>query len=288
MKKLAVDLLPPATLAAVVAFWGFAPASWVEGAWTLTWVNTAIALFVLALEQVFERNPGWRMNRRELVTDLFYFALFSTAISAASRILADEPMRAAKDALGIATPWAGQLPFLAQVALVVFLSEFGQYWMHRLMHNVTPFWLTHAPHHHITQLNAMKGAVGNPIELFLISLSVVALFDFSLRAELCAFAVTATISTFNHANVRSDPPLFYAFFFTTIRHHSLHHSVRYEDTRCNYGNSLILLDRVFGTYREGESTVVGQDDRKRLSIVEQWVFPFRPLIAWASGRGSAV
>ncbi|MFX8393415.1 hypothetical protein ABTL67_20140, partial [Acinetobacter baumannii] len=76
---LAVDLLPPATLAAVVAFWGFAPASWVEGAWTLTWVNTAIALFVLALEQVFERNPGWRMNRRELVTDLFYFALFSTA-----------------------------------------------------------------------------------------------------------------------------------------------------------------------------------------------------------------
>ncbi|MFX8895292.1 hypothetical protein ABTM96_19360, partial [Acinetobacter baumannii] len=93
-----------------------------------------------------------RMNRRELVTDLFYFALFSTAISAASRILADEPMRATKDALGIATPWAGQLPFLAQVALVVFLSEFGQYWMHRLMHNVTPFWLTHAPHHHITQL----------------------------------------------------------------------------------------------------------------------------------------
>jgi sterol desaturase/sphingolipid hydroxylase (fatty acid hydroxylase superfamily) len=78
--------------------------------------------------------------------------------------------------------------------------------------------------------------------------------------------------------VRSDPPLFYSFFFTTIRNHSLHHSVPYEDTRCNYANSLILIDRVFGTYREGEADVVGQDERKRLSIWEQFLFPFRPVI----------
>ena len=50
----------------------------------------------------------------------------------------------------------------------------------------------------------------------------------------------------------------------------------YEDTRCNYGNSVIFWDRVFGTYREGESAVVGQDDRKRLSIREQWLFPVLP------------
>jgi hypothetical protein len=35
---------------------------------------------------------------------------------------------------------------------------------------------------------------------------------------------------------------------------------------------------VFGTYKEGESEVVGQDDRKRLSIREQWLFPFMPLL----------
>ncbi|RZM18242.1 MAG: fatty acid hydroxylase family protein, partial [Sphingomonas sp.] len=83
-----------------------------------------------------------------------------------------------------------------------------------------------------------------------------------------------------HANVRADPPRWYAFFFTTIRNHSLHHTaLSYEDTRCNYGNSLILLDRLFGTYRDGESAVVGQDDRKRLTIWEQWMFPARPVIA---------
>ena len=66
----------------------------------------------------------------------------------------------------------------------------------------------------------------------------------------------------------------FSFFFTTIRHHSLHHTaLSYEDTRCNYGNSVILWDRVFGTFKEGESEVVGQDDRRRLSIKEQFLFP---------------
>jgi sterol desaturase/sphingolipid hydroxylase (fatty acid hydroxylase superfamily) len=130
----------------------------------------------------------------------------------------------------------------------------------------------------------MKGAVGNPLELFLISLSVVALFDLPMAAEFCAFNVLTVISTFAHANVRSDPPIWYSFFFTTIRHHSLHHSVVYDDTRCNYGNSLILLDRIFGTYREGESAIVGQDDRKRLSIWEQFTFPARPVIEKVKAR----
>jgi sterol desaturase/sphingolipid hydroxylase (fatty acid hydroxylase superfamily) len=248
-------------------------------------VSVFVTAVILALEWVNERHAGWRLNRREFATDLFYFVLGYSAIAWFTSKLAEDPLKAAKHSFGITTEWAMHLPFLAQVALVVFLIEFGQYWMHRLMHNWQPFWLTHAPHHHITQLNAMKGAVGNPVELFLISLSVVALFDLPLAAEFCAFNVLTVISTFAHANVRSDPPRFYSFFFTTIRHHSLHHTaLSYEDTRCNYGNSLILLDRIFGTYREGESAVVGQDDRKRLSIWEQTIFPARPLIERVKAR----
>jgi hypothetical protein len=95
------------------------------------------------------------------------------------------------------------------------------------------------------------------------------------------------VSTFAHANVRSDPPIWYSFFFTTIRHHSLHHSTDYDSTRGNYGNSLILLDRIFGTYRDGESVLVGQDDRKRLSIREQTLFPFQSMIDAYKARRAA-
>ncbi|WP_374944570.1 sterol desaturase family protein [Sphingomonas sp.] len=287
MKKTVVNLLPPLTVAAVVSFWAFAPAALLAKPWLLVVTSALITAFVQALEWVAERHTGWRLDRREFFTDLFYVVLGSTVIAWATTTLAEGPLHAAKVSLGLTTAWAMHVPFLAQVALVVVLIEFGQYWMHRLMHNVMPFWLVHAPHHHITQLNAMKGYVGNPIELFLISLSVVALFDLPLAAVFCGLNVLGVVSTFAHANVRADPPIWYGFVFTTIRHHSLHHSTVHEDTRCNYGNSLILLDRIFGTYRDGEANVVGQDDRRRLSIPEQFLFPAQPLVARLKARRTA-
>ncbi|MFC3215129.1 sterol desaturase family protein [Novosphingobium panipatense] len=284
VKQTVFDLLPPAYLVLITCFWAFAPA-WLTGAaWTLPVTSLVITLSVLGLEWVNERHAGWRLNTREFLTDMFYVALGATAIAWANAELAEGPLKALKETLGLTTPWAMQLPFLVQVAMVVLVIEFGQYWMHRLMHNVTPLWLTHAPHHHLTQLNAAKGYVGNPIELFLISLSVLALFDLPATAIFCGINILGAISTFAHANVRADPPPFYSFFFTTIRHHSLHHSTDYESTRCNYANSLILLDRLFDTYREGEASVVGQDDLRRLSIREQFVFPFQPVIAWIRAR----
>jgi len=287
IKTTLINLIPPATLVAVVLFWGLAPEAVVEYPWTLVFAGVAIMAWIQGLEWFFERHEGWRLNRREFATDVFYVVLSYTAIAWVSSHLAEQPLLSIKEALGITTPWMKQLPFLAQAAIVIFLIEFGQYWMHRWMHNWYPLWLTHAPHHHITQLNALKGAVGNPIELFLISLSVVALFDFDQAAIFCAVSMGGVISGFAHANVRSDPPLFYSFFFTTIRHHSLHHTaLSYEDTRCNYGNSLIVIDRMFGTYREGESAIVGQDERKRLSIREQFMFPFQPVIDGIKARRS--
>lgn len=273
-----VNLLPPLTVATVVLFWMFGPKSLVESPWALIATGGLTTTFVQLLEWGFERHAGWRLNIREFATDVFYVLLGYTGISWLSQNLAETPLMAIKESLGIATPGLAQLPFLVQVAMVIVLFEFGQYWMHRLMHNSTPFWLTHAPHHHITQLNAMKGYVGNPIELFLISLSVLAFFDFAQAPVLCAFNILGAVSAFAHANVRANPPAFYSFFFTTIRHHSLHHSTDYESTRCNYANSLILLDRMMGTFREGEATVVGQDDLRRLSIREQFMFPIKPLI----------
>ena len=233
----------------VVLFWWMGPAVLVKNSWTIIVIGPAITIAVLLMEMVHERHAGWRMNRQEFFTDLFYVVLSSTVISWVSDWASKDPLKALKGTLGITTHWAEHLPFVVQAALILFIIEFGQYWMHRLMHNVTPFWLTHAPHHHLTQLNAAKGAVGNPIELFLISLSVLALFDFQESALFCAFTVGTVVSTFAHANVRSNPPWFYSFFFTTIRHHSLHHSTDYESTRCNYGNSLIVIDRIFGTFR---------------------------------------
>lgn len=278
LKERALDLAPPAMIAVVLLFWAYGPAALTGHPAALAITSPLIVIAILLLEFVHERHAGWRLNAREFFTDLFYNILFATAIAWMAVTLAEEPLLAFKEWAGVSTAWMAAVPWLGQVVMVIVILEFGQYWMHRLMHNSAPFWAVHAPHHHLTQLNAGKGAVGNPIELFLISLSLLALFDFEATALFAGLNVLNVITVFAHANVRSDPPIWYSFFFTTIRHHSLHHSTDFDSTRSNYGNALILLDRVFGTYREGEGVIVGQDDRKRLSIWEQTVFPFRPLI----------
>ncbi|MGQ4827817.1 hypothetical protein, partial [Enterococcus faecalis] len=63
-----------------------------------------------------------------------------------------------------------------------------------------------------------------------------------------------------------------------------HHSTDYESTRCNYANCLILIDRFMGTFNAGEAALVGQDERRRLSIREQWLFPFVPVIRFLRDR----
>jgi sterol desaturase/sphingolipid hydroxylase (fatty acid hydroxylase superfamily) len=289
MKAIVFSLFQPVSLGVIVLFWAIAPASLTHNPATIVVASSLTIAIVLALEFVNERHAGWRLNTREFLTDLFYNALMTTVIAELTKKLDDEPLGMAKNALGITTPWVMHLPFVLQVFLVVFLIEFGQYWMHRAMHN-SFLWWTHAPHHHITQLNATKGAVGNPIELFLVTLSVVALFDVPESAVFCALNVGALVSACAHANVRFNEPRWYGFFWTTIEAHSKHHSVRYEDTRCNYANALILIDRMFGTFHEGESEFVGQDERIRLTIWQQFIFPFRPLIAAIKARrgGSAV
>lgn len=288
MKQKIFDLTPPATLVVLLVFWASAPRAWLELWWLLPVVNFAVIALVQGLEFINERHRGWRLNATEFFTDVFYVVLNASVISWATRTLAEQPMVSLKESLGLATPWVASLPFLVQVFMVMAIWEFGQYWMHRWMHNNSVLWSTHAPHHHITQLNAMKGFVGNPIELFLIGLGVVAMFDWNPAAMYAGFSCLTAISIYAHANLRADPPIWYAYVFTTIRHHSLHHTaLSYEDTRCNYGNSLILMDRIFGTYREGESEVVGQDERKRLSIPAQFLFPFQPWLDRMKARSSS-
>ena len=287
MKRTLFTLLQPAALVLIVALWAIIPASWLEKFWLPTAASIVTLLTVQALEFVNERDAGWRLNFREILTDLFYVALYYSIIVKLEDKLVEVPFGAAKNALGFTTDWAVHLPFVVQVFLALLLFEVGQYWLHRLMHN-SFLWWTHAPHHHITQLNALKGFVGNPLELLLISIGVTAFFDLRLNALFCAFNILVAVSSFAHANVRFDPPRWYAYIFTTIETHSLHHQVGFKETRCNYANVLILLDHVFGTYREGQAEVVGQDDRKRLTIREQFMFPFRPLMTWLKGRSASV
>jgi sterol desaturase/sphingolipid hydroxylase (fatty acid hydroxylase superfamily) len=225
---------------------------------------------------VSPRYESWRLTWKELVTDVFYLGLGYTLLRIVENYIgsdvASEAVR--QYAHWDKFKWFLDLPLLLQAFLITFIFDFGQYWMHRGMHNWYPLWLPHSVHHYITQLNVYKGRVGNPVELFLIGLGIGGFFDFLPRAVLLAGAIRLGTAIYQHCNVRFNPPRWWRFLFNTTEHHSLHHSQDWEATRSNYSDYYIFIDRMFGTCVDGEAALLGLEGGRRMSIREQMTHPF--------------
>ncbi|WP_174297055.1 sterol desaturase family protein [Sphingomonas bacterium] len=275
VKQFVFTWFQPVMLFALIAFWYYAPNS-IAKASTAIGIGIGFKMLLLALEWVNPRFDSWRLTWKELVTDLFYVGLGYTLLRIVDNYIgSDVAVEKFQHFISLDKfNWFTGLPLLLQAFLISFIFDFGQYWMHRGMHNWYPLWLPHSVHHYITQLNINKGAVGNPVELFLIGIGVGGFFDFLPRAALLAGAVGMAIGTYQHINVRFNSPRWWRFLFNTTEHHSLHHSQDYEASRSNYSGSYIFIDRMFGTCVDGEAELLGMEGGRRMSIREQMTYPF--------------
>jgi sterol desaturase/sphingolipid hydroxylase (fatty acid hydroxylase superfamily) len=275
VKRFIFTWFQPTMLFVLVAFWYYAPNSFAKTS-NAVWVGFGFSMLLLALEWVNPRYASWRLTWKELVTDLFYVGLGYTLLRMAGYYLGSDAWAKAVQHYSHQEKftWFVDLPILLQACLIVFIFDFGQYWMHRGMHSWYPLWLPHSVHHYITQLNINKGAVGNPVELFLIGLGIGGFFDFLPRAALIAGALKLTTGVYQHINVRFNSPRWWRFLFNTTEHHSVHHSQDFEGTRSNYAGSLIFIDRLFGTCVDGEAELLGMEGGRRMSIREQMTHPF--------------
>ncbi|MEL6708919.1 MAG: sterol desaturase family protein [Pseudomonadota bacterium] len=276
----------PFWLFSMLAFVYWGPNDIVKAS-TMFMIGIGFRVLLLALEWVNPRFESWKLTWKEFATDIFYVSIGYTILRMVDNYIGTGVMIEAVQGAMIweKFAWFTGLPLLVQAAIIILIFEFGQYWMHRGMHNWYPLWLTHAPHHYITQLNINKGAVGHPVELFLIGLGVGGFFDFLPKAFLLAGAVRMTTGIYQHINVRFNTPRWWSFIFNTTEHHSVHHSQDYEATRSNYGSTLIIFDRLFGTCVDGEAEKLGMDGGRRMDIGETMLFPFTE--AMKSYRGAA-
>ncbi len=275
VKQFVFTWFQPTVLFALIAFWYYAPNS-IAKASTAVVIGIGFKVLLLALEWVNPRHESWRLTWKELCTDLFYVGLGYTLLRMVDSYIGDgvmiEAVQSSFDWDKLS--WFLALPLLLQAFLISFIFDFGQYWMHRGMHNWYPLWLTHAPHHYITQLNINKGAVGNPVELFLIGLGIGGFFDFLPRAALLAGTLGLAVGTYQHINVRFNTPRWWRFLFNTTEHHSVHHSQDFQASRSNYSTIWIIIDRMFGTCVDGEAELLGMEGGRRMSVGETMTFPF--------------
>lgn len=159
---------------------------------------------------------------------------------------------AAQEGIGlfhhVAMPeWAVALAGIAALDLVI-------YFQHRIFHRVPVLWRLHAAHHCDPDIDATTALRFHPVEIGLSALVKAATV---LALGIPAFAVIAfeiflnACAMFNHANLRLARPLeaLLAPFLVTPRLHRIHHSVIVDEQNSNYGFSINLWDRLFGTFR---------------------------------------
>ncbi len=141
----------------------------------------------------------------------------------------------------------GHLPTAAALALAVALVAVGNYWGHRLTHQVPFLWRFHSVHHSIEQMDWVASGRLHPFDqAFTQAFTVFPLFLLGYGAGVFGgVAVFITLlALFQHANVRVRFPGL-RWVINTPEWHHWHHAIDDEARDKNFG--LPVVDKLFGT-----------------------------------------
>ena len=242
-----------------------------------------IPLLMIA-ERLQPKRQDWVLNWKEYAEDAFWlFSVFVIWAPIYGRYY-DTPVSDAFFWLRetVAFPYAltanTTLGIMAAALIAVFVSEFVYYWLHRLQHRMMFFWRIHATHHHITKMAVARADRTHPLEFLALNLGpavVLAFLGASDDVVAAALVFRLVSGHINHANLPLRSGL-YGLIFTTAEWHQLHHSIALAESDRNFGCTVILWDRLFGTF-SGKTFVatIGNGSGKALSLWMQLTLPFR-------------
>lgn len=135
--------------------------------------------------------------------------------------------------------------------------DFIFYWVHRWGHEINILWAAHSPHHSAEEMNffvALRASVTQRLCSFLF-FWVLAIIGFHPVHIYMVVAIHLFIAFLHHTEF--IPKLWkpIEFLFTTPSHHRVHHGVNLKYLDKNYGEFLIIWDRMFGTFEEEQEKV---------------------------------
>ncbi len=142
--------------------------------------------------------------------------------------------------------------WLKTAATVVFM-DFAIYLQHALFHAVPGLWRLHRVHHTDLDYDVTTGIRFHPVEIILsmlIKISVVVTIGAPAMAVLIFEVMLNATAMFNHSNVYIPSMLdkIIRLLIVTPDMHRIHHSTEDHETNSNFGFSLSIWDRFFGTY----------------------------------------
>lgn len=150
-------------------------------------------------------------------------------------------------------PWLGLPGWLAAILAVVLL-DLAIYLQHVMFHAVPALWRLHRMHHADLDFDVTTGLRFHPLEILLsmaVKIGVVVALGAPPVAVLVFEVLLNASSMFSHGNLRLPARLDAALrrVLVTPDMHRVHHSAVPAETDSNFGFSLAVWDRLFGTYR---------------------------------------
>jgi len=225
-------------------------------------VVAVAAALVWLWERLRPHTEAWRPGPRRLRLDLLHTLVSS---GGTSRLVEITLLASAAQLAASWSPagplWPSAWPLGIQLAGALVVGELGAYWAHRLCHLTRLGWRVHAVHHSAEALHLWASGRTHPFNTVLVftaqSLGVVLL---GAPAEVIALMAvfTGVNGLLQHANVRVQPGWLSAVV-STSELHRWHHSRDLEESNTNFGNNLIIWDRVFGTYFRPRDRSAGEE-----------------------------
>jgi len=139
---------------------------------------------------------------------------------------------------------------------LIFGIDFLYYWLHWTDHYCRLFWAVHVTHHsseHFNLTTGFRSSVFEPLYRFMFYLPL-PLLGFKPMDILFLHSLLQVYGILVHTQKIGKLPAFIEYFFVTPSHHRVHHgsNIKYLDK--NMGMTLIIWDRIFGTFQKEEET----------------------------------
>lgn len=131
------------------------------------------------------------------------------------------------------------------------ITDFMWYWYHRLGHRVNILWSAHIVHHQSDDFNFTVAARITLFQAFFRSLfwSVIPILGFQPEMITLILIIHGIYPFFLHTQTIGKLG-WYEKIFVTPSHHRVHHSSNTEYIDKNFGDVLIVWDKLFGTFAE--------------------------------------
>jgi sterol desaturase/sphingolipid hydroxylase (fatty acid hydroxylase superfamily) len=138
--------------------------------------------------------------------------------------------------------------------LILFAEDLCYYWFHRLSHLHRWWWATHVTHHDTQHFNFTTGARNNwflPLSpLWWTAWLPLYLIGFPLDLIVFQTGLSKLFGHLSHSESVGKLPRPIEFIFSTPSNHRVHHGTHPLYLDRNFGQILIIWDRLFGTYAE--------------------------------------